>query len=167
MNMLAVREAQAALAVRIWSALQAEVGLVRARAVFSRAVVEDAMAAGQVFAAEAPAGPTLEHFSTILERWRDGGALAIGSQVLTGDELSFTVTSCGYARLYRDMGLDPELGAILSCQRDEPFARGYSPRLSMRRDCTIMDGAACCRFVFTWRSSTLELMQGAACGQTS
>jgi hypothetical protein len=70
---------------------------------------------------------------------------------LTSSSLSFSVTNCAYARAYADMGLDPELGFILSCARDEPFARAYSPCLSMRRSETIMQGAARCLFTFSWQ----------------
>lgn len=152
MNMLDVREAQAALAARVWTALTDECGLAVACAVLSRAVTDDAMAAGRAFAAEAADGPSLKHFSSILGRWQKGGALEIAGTTLTDSELSFTVTSCRYAQTYQRMGLEPRLGSILSCLRDEPFARGYSPYLSMRRDCTIMEGAPCCNFVFTWIS---------------
>jgi hypothetical protein len=48
------------------------------------------------------------------------------------------------------MGLSPELGFILSCARDEPFAHGYSPFLSMTRSKTIMQNAPACMFTFRW-----------------
>lgn len=150
MNMLAVRTAQASLAARIFESLRNGVGPDRARALLAEAVETDARCAGVAFARLAPRTPDLAHFATVLERWRDGGALAIENVALDGRTLSFAVTECAYARSYADMGLDPELGFILSCSRDEPFARGYSPRLSMQRSRTIMQGAPACLFTFTW-----------------
>lgn len=150
MNMLAARTAQAALAARIFESLENGVGPDQARAVLAEAVEKDARCAGAAFARLAPRSPSLEHFATVLERWREGGALTIEDALLAGNTLSFAVTGCAYARAYADMGLDQELGFILSCSRDEPFARGYSPRLSMRRSRTIMQGAPACLFTFAW-----------------
>lgn len=150
MNMLAVRTAQASLAVRIFESIVNAVGADQARAVLADAVEKDARCAGAAFARLAPHAPSLAHFATVLERWREGGALTIEDVTLTGGTLSFAVKDCAYARAYADMGLDPELGFILSCSRDEPFAHGYSPRLSMERSRTIMQGAPACLFTFTW-----------------
>ena len=150
MNMLAVRTAQASLAARIFESLRNAVGADRARALLAEAVENDARCAGAAFARLALQAPSLSHFATVLERWREGGALTIENVALTGDSLSFAVADCAYARAYADMGLDPELGFILSCCRDEPFAHGYSHRLSMERSRTIRQGAPACLFTFTW-----------------
>jgi hypothetical protein len=61
--------------------------------------------------------------------------------------LSFDVTRCGYADLYGRLGMR-DLGYCLSCSRDEPFARGFNPRLALARTQTIMRGAATCDFRF-------------------
>ena len=151
MNMLAVRTAQASLAARIFESLKNGLGPDEALAYLAEAIATDARCAGAAFARLAPHAPSLAHFATVLERWREGGALTIEDVTLTGGTLSFAVKDCAYARTYSEMGLDPELGFILSCSRDEPFANGYSPRLSMARSQTIMQGAPCCLFTFTWR----------------
>lgn len=150
MNMLAVRTAQAELAASLWDVLVRQQGRELARSVLSEAVVADAIQAGQAFARTAPGEPSLAHFATVLDRWREGGALEIGEVCLTGTSLSFAVTTCRYARTYAEMGLDPELGRILSCSRDASFAGGYSRKLAMNRSRTIMDGASACLFSFTW-----------------
>ena len=151
MNMLAIRTAQAGLVDRIWNALKEDVGPDRARKIVSEAIQTDARVAGEAFARLAQGEPNLKHFATVLDRWQEGGALEITDMDLTASTLSFTVRACAYARKYSEMGLDPELGAILSCARDEPFAQGYSPCLSMRRAQTIMQGAPRCLFTFTWQ----------------
>ncbi len=150
MNMLAIRAAQAGLVARIWTSLTKDVGPQRAAAILTEAIRADAWAAGEAFARQAPGNPNLRHFATVLGRWQEGGALEITDKDLTPSTLSFTVRSCAYARKYSEMSLDPELGAILSCARDEPFAQGYSPCLSMRRVQTIMQGAPACIFSFHW-----------------
>lgn len=151
MSMLAVRTAQAALVVRIREVLQKETDPETADRVLAEAIRGDARAAGEAFAGRAIGGPNLEHFATVLDRWREGGALDIECVTLTKDSLSFAVTRCAYAQAYAALGLDPVLGSILSCSRDEPFATGYSPSLSMDRSKTIMEGAPRCLFTFTWR----------------
>ena len=149
--MIAARTAQAGLVARIWNSLLKNVDPESATKILTAAIQSDAMAAGQTFASQAPHGPTLEHFATILERWQENDALTIRDVRLAGSTLTFTVTDCAYAGAYAGMGLSPELGAILSCARDEPFANGYSPCLSMRRSQTIMLGHPCCHFTFAWR----------------
>ncbi|GAB6111387.1 L-2-amino-thiazoline-4-carboxylic acid hydrolase [Desulfomicrobium salsuginis] len=150
MNMLAARTAQASLAARIFESLVTAVGPDRASALLAEAIENDARCAGAAFARLAAQGASLTHFATVLERWREGGALTIEDVALSANTLSFAVTDCAYARAYADMGLDPGLGFILSCRRDEPFALGYSPRLSMERSRTIMQGSPACLFTFTW-----------------
>jgi hypothetical protein len=156
MSMIAVRTAQAGLVARIWKALKEEVGPGPARKILTEAITDDAKAAGEAFARLAPDKPDLRHFATVLARWQEDNALIVEDMTLTGSSLSFAVTRCAYARAYADMGLDPELGFILSCSRDEPFAQGYSPGLSMRRSDTIMQGAPACLFTFIWEEHTNE-----------
>lgn len=151
MNMLAIRTAQAGLIDRIWTSLKKDVGPERARAILTEAIQADARAAGEAFARLAQGNPSLKHFATVLDRWQEGGALEITDMDLTASTLSFTVRACAYARKYSEMGLEPELGAILSCVRDEPFAQGYSLCLSMQRSQTIMQGAPRCLFTFSWQ----------------
>lgn len=49
------------------------------------------------------------------------------------------------------MGLPVELTGLISCCRDEPFAKAYSGHISMERSETIGSGSECCRFRFTWK----------------
>ncbi|WP_092372214.1 L-2-amino-thiazoline-4-carboxylic acid hydrolase [Desulfomicrobium apsheronum] len=151
MSMIAARTAQAVLAARIFTSLKANLDPSLAGKILTEAIQADAMAAGQAFAGQAPDGPNLKHFATVLERWREDNALVIEDVELSDDTLNFVVTNCAYARVYAEISLEPELGFMLSCARDEPFAHGYSPCLDMQRSETIMQGRPCCRFTFTWR----------------
>jgi hypothetical protein len=159
MSMLAARTAQAALVTRIRGVLSKEMDPANADKILAEAIREDACAAGETFAGLAPGGPSLEHFATVLDRWREGDALTIEGVTLAEDSLSFAVTHCAYAQAYADLGLDPGLGAILSCSRDEPFAKGYSFHLSMERSRTIMEGAPRCLFTFTWRHESRSFIK--------
>jgi hypothetical protein len=156
MSMIAVRTAQAGLVARIWKALEEELGPGPTRTILTAAIAADARAAGEAFARLAPDGPSLQHFATVLERWQEDNALVVEDVTLTDASLSFAVRGCAYARAYADMGLSPALGFVLSCTRDEPFAQGYSPCLSMRRSETIMQGAPECLFTFAWNAHAEE-----------
>ena len=105
--------------------------------------------AGKGFADQV-AEANLHHFSTILDYWRGTGVLDIEDVDLSSNRLTFRITRCGYVEKYREMGLPEELVRTLSCCRDEPFARGYSPFLRMEREETIGGGYAACGFVFLW-----------------
>ena len=149
MSMIATRLAQAGLAAHIWNVLQEESGP-QAGAILAEAIRRDAEAAGAAFARLAPEGACLRHFATVLSRWQEDNALTVQDVTLTEATLSFVVSDCAYARADADMGLEQECGFILSCSRDEPFAHGYSPCLSMARSKTIMQGAPACMFTFRW-----------------
>ena len=59
--------------------------------------------------------------------------------------LDFDVRRCRYAEMYRALGI-PELGRILSCNRDFALIEGFAPGASLTREQTILDGAPCCTF---------------------
>lgn len=150
MSMLNLRLAQAQILTLVWEQTAARFGRDEASAILAAALADDARAAGAAFARQAPHGPDLAHFATIVDRWREGDALRIADVVRTETTLSFTVTACAYARGYAEMGLPQDLIPLLSCGRDKPFAHGYSPHLSMHRPTTIAGGEDRCRFIFTW-----------------
>lgn len=144
------RRIEAAMLGRVYDALCAAMPADQAAAHIERAVAADARAAGEAFAASAPDGPSLAHFATVIARWTEGGALEIDGPVLDGNMLTVTVTRCGYAEMYRDMGLAAPLPYLLSCLRDIHFAAGYSPCLRMTRPATIAEGGKECPFRYEW-----------------
>ena len=76
---------------------------------------------------------TLEAFGQSLGRWRENGALEIDILEQTPEKLSFNVTRCRYAEMYRALGL-ADLGGSLSCQRDYALAEGFEPEDPTRTD---------------------------------
>ena len=66
----------------------------------------------------------------------------------TNERLSFDVTRCRYAEMYRALGI-PELGAVLSCNRDAALIEGFNATVTLVRTQTIMQGAPCCDFRYT------------------
>ncbi len=76
-----------------------------------------------------------------------GGALEIDIREQTPERLSFNVTRCRYAEMYRALGL-ADLGSSLSCQRDYALVQGFNPAIGLTRTQTIMEGAPYCDFRF-------------------
>jgi len=77
--------------------------------------------------------------------WGVGGIWEMDVLEQTSTTYFFNVFRCPYYEKYRELGLD-EFGVELSCCRDEPFARGFNPRLKLVRTKTIMEGADHCDF---------------------
>ena len=65
-------------------------------------------------------------------------------------KLSFDVTRCKYAEMYRELGIS-NLGAVLSCNRDASLIEGCNPTASLDRKETIMAGGKCCTFRYTFK----------------
>lgn len=150
-TLLEQRAIEAGVFKALYGAMKAEMGREGALLTIERAVRGLAGEAGRAFAAKAPDGPSFEHFKTVLGVWRGSGALDIEDVKAGPDELAFTVTRCAYVDAYREMGLPPELTGLISCCRDEPFAKGYSERVHMERPETIGAGGERCRFRFIWQ----------------
>jgi hypothetical protein len=100
--------------------------------------------------ADAAGGCSLQHFEGTLDRWKADDALAIDVRESSPDRFAFNVTRCRYAEMYRALGI-PELGAILSCNRDAALIQGFNPDVTFTRTQTIMGGATHCDFVYTLR----------------
>jgi hypothetical protein len=69
----------------------------------------------------------------------------------TPQAFGFNVTRCRYAELYRSLGI-PELGAVLSCNRDYALIEGFNPDVELTRTQTIMQGATHCDFRYRSRT---------------
>ena len=90
-------------------------------------------------------GNSLADFMASLRFWTQDHALEI--DVLKQDEncLHFNVTRCRYAEMYKDLGI-PELGCLLSCNRDYALIEGFNSKIELVRTQTIMEGAPYCDF---------------------
>jgi hypothetical protein len=90
-------------------------------------------------------GCSLAHFATALEAWKKGDAMEMVVLEQNEQRLAYNVTRCGYADMYRQLGL-AELGKTLSCGRDFALIEGFNAEISLTRTQTILDGASCCDF---------------------
>lgn len=82
--------------------------------------------------------------------WGEGGNWEMDVLEQTPTTYFFNVTRCPYYEKYRELGLE-EFGVGFSCCRDEPFARGFNPKLRLVRTKTIMEGADHCDFRYYLR----------------
>ena len=77
--------------------------------------------------------------------WAAGGSMEVEVLQRTPTRFFFDVTRCPYFETYKELGLE-QYGVAFSCCRDEPFARGFNPRLRLERKQTIMEGSDRCDF---------------------
>lgn len=144
--LLQQREIEARIVGPILRAFAEEVGHDRALEIVA-GVIRDLAREGGAELARTLGEASLSAFARSLDRWREGGALEIQILEQSPDRLSFDVTRCRYAEMYRALGL-ADLGASLSCQRDFALAEGFNPEIELTRTQTIMGGAAFCDFRF-------------------
>jgi hypothetical protein len=113
--------------------------------------------------AEARRDSSLQSFAGTLEPWTRDGALALDVRERTEERLSFDVTRCRYAEMYGALGI-PELGAVLSCNRDAALIEGFNRDVRLVRTQTIMQGAPCCDFRYTKGKAQPEGHEGHEAG---
>jgi hypothetical protein len=100
-------------------------------------------------------GRSLPVLHGTLERWTANDALTLTVHEVSDTALSFDVTRCRYAEMYRALGIE-ELGAILSCNRDGALIEGFNPDVTLRRTQTLMGGATHCDFRYVRPNGTSE-----------
>ena len=140
------REIEARILLPVVEALAREFGRDRVVAIVRDVIVEVAREQGRGLAARM-GNDSLPALATALEDWQKGDAYRMDVLEQTGERFSFNVTRCRYAEMYRALGV-PELGALLSCNRDFALVEGFNPDVTLTRTQTIMEGASHCDFRF-------------------
>ncbi len=146
-SLLQQREIEAKIVGPLLRAVREEIGEERTLEIVRTVISELARQSGADLA-RLFGESTLEAFAETLDRWREGGALEIEMLEQSSERLSFNVTRCRYAEMYRALGL-ADLGANLSCIRDAALVQGFNPTIRLTRTQTIMQGAPHCDFRFT------------------
>lgn len=140
------REIEARILTAYLEALCAEFDCERAREILRTVIQETARQAG-VQLANSVEKNDLEHFAILQETWKKDNALQSEVLELTSKKFYFNVFSCRYVEMYYRLGI-PELGKMLSCDRDFALIEGYNPHIKLTRTQTIMEGADICDFRF-------------------
>lgn len=144
--LLQQREIEAKIVGPLIRVVAAELGEERTLKLIRGVIIDLAVQSGADLAASLGQA-TLDVFATALDRWKEGGALEIDVLEASSERLSFNVTRCRYAEMYRELGMG-DLGASLSCQRDFALIQGFNPEIILSRSQTIMEGAPFCDFRF-------------------
>ena len=146
-GVLTRREIEARILAPLLEALGNEFGRERVLEIARQTIIEVARQQGAQLA-QNTGGNDLEHLAASLDVWKQDDALQIDVLEQSEDRFAFNVTRCRYAEMYRLLGI-PELGALLSCNRDWALIQGFNPDVRLERTQTIMEGAPFCDFRYT------------------
>lgn len=140
------REIEARILAPMLAALEIELGHDKAWEI-ARKVIQEAARQQGILLANSVEKNDLEHFADVQETWKKDNAILTEVLELTNKKFSFNVFRCRYAEMYQHLGV-PELGKMLSCERDFALIEGYNPNIHLTRTQTIMEGADICDFCF-------------------
>lgn len=146
-GVLTRRETEARILAPLIDALGEEFGRERVLEVLRESIIDIARQQGAAMAEQMGSGE-LGAFADTLPAWTQDDALRIETLRQDDEAFHFNVTRCRYAEMYRALGI-PELGALLSCNRDFALIEGFNPDVQLERTQTIMQGATHCDFRYS------------------
>ncbi len=138
---------EARIVAPLLKAFAAEFGADRVHVIARDVIIGIARQQGNELAQHS-GGRSLPVLQGTLDRWTANDALTLDVHEASDEALSFDVTRCRYAEMYRALGIE-ELGAILSCNRDAALIEGFNPDVTLRRTQTLLGGATHCDFRYT------------------
>ena len=150
LGVLLRRETEARILAPVIAALAEKFGADEVHAVVRDAIIQIARDQGAALAEQY--GNSSDAFMETLQFWTQNDALQIEVLHHDADRLDFDVKRCRYAEMYNALGI-PELGAILSCNRDYAMVEGFNPEAKLTREQTILGGASCCTFRYDFSGS--------------
>ena len=136
---------QARVLVPLVKALQAELGEERANALVRKALGDTYRSLGEKWWRARKSEGIGEAMAAAFAGYANAGALDYQVRDKTEATFDVDITGCRYAQFYKEMGA-PELGFLLVCSMDFPFAEGIGPDVKLTRTQTIMQGATHCNF---------------------
>ena len=140
------REIEARILAPVLAALGDEFGRERVIEIVRATIINVAREQGAQLAAQT-VGNEMEDFARALTAWKKDDAMQMDVLAENDERYEFNVTRCRYAEMYRALGI-PELGAVLSCNRDLALIEGFNSEIQLTRTQTLMQGAAHCDFRF-------------------
>jgi len=149
-GVLTRREIEARILAPVIDALGQRFGRDEVVAIVREVIAGIARDQGRAMAA-ARGDASLASFAQTLGPWTKDDALRLTVVQDEPARFDFDVTRCRYAEMYRALGI-PELGEVLSCQRDAALIEGFNPDVTLERTHTIMRGAATCDFRYRART---------------
>ena len=152
--LLEQRKIEARILAPIIEAFEAEFGRKRTHALVGGVIKKIARRHGEAIREEL-GGTPMEKVAALLPRFNEADAMEIDVLNQDGSCLEFNVTRCRFAEFYEELGI-PELGFLLSCNRDFALSEGISPELKLERSQTIMEGAPHCDFRFRTKEAPAD-----------
>jgi len=147
MSIPAIEQAkiQAQVLVPLIKALQTELGEERANALVRKALGDVYRRLGERWWQTKGSRHVGENMAAAFAAFAKDAALDYSVRAQSQEVYEIDVTRCQYAQFYKELG-EPELGFLLVCSSDFPFAEGFDPDLKLTRSQTIMQGASHCDF---------------------
>jgi len=136
---------QAQVLVPLVKALQAELGKERAHALVRKALGDLYRRLGEQWWRARESGSVGENVALAFAAFAKGNAVDYSLRAQSQDTYEIDVTGCRYAEFHKELG-EPELGFLLVCSSDFPFAEGFDTDVKLTRTQTIMQGASRCDF---------------------
>jgi hypothetical protein len=143
---------QAQVLVPLVKALQAELGEERANAVVRKALGDIYRRLGEQWWRAKDSKHVGENMARAFAAFAKGEAIDYSVRAQSQDAYEIDVTGCRYAQFYQELG-EPELGFLLVCGLDFPFAEGFGAGVELTRTQTIMQGASHCDFRYKRQDS--------------
>lgn len=136
---------QAQVLVPLIKALQTELGKERADALVRKAIGDVYRRLGEEWWRAKGSANLGSNMASAFASFSEGSALDYTIHAQSKDAYEIDVTRCQYAEFYKELG-EPELGFLLVCSLDFPFADGFEDNVKLTRTQTIMQGASHCDF---------------------
>ena len=136
---------QAQVLVPLVKALQAELSKERANALVRRVLGDVYRRLGEQWWRAKQSRHVGENMRLAFASFAKGDALDYSVRGQSEDTFEVDVTGCRYAEFYKELG-ESELGFLLVCSSDAPFAEGFGSEIKLTRTQTIMQGASHCDF---------------------
>ncbi len=136
---------QAQVLAPLVKALQAELGKERANALVHKALGHVYRRFGEQWWQAKQSRHLGENMASAFTAFAEGDAITYTVRDQSQNSYEIDVKTCRYAQFYQELG-EPELGFLLVCSLDFPFAEGADPDIKLTRTQTIMQGASHCDF---------------------
>jgi len=136
---------QAQVLVPLVKTLQAELGEERANALVRKALGDVYRRLGEQWWRSKASGHLGDNVASAFAAFAKGDAIDYSVRAQSPDTYEIDITGCRYAQFYKELG-EPELGFLLVCSLDFPFAEGFGAGITLTRTQTIMQGASHCDF---------------------
>lgn len=136
---------QAQVLVPLIKTLQEELGEARANDLVRKAIGDLYRRLGADWWQRKNSKSVGNNMASAFAAFARGDAVDYTVETQTDEAYEINVTRCQYAEFFQKLG-EPELGFLLMCQADFPFAEGFDADVTLARTQTIMEGASHCDF---------------------